>query len=154
VNVWTPSGEPPAAGRPVLVWFHGGALERGTPALPGYDGTTFARDGIVFVSVGHRVGAEGFSVLDGAPRNLGLSDAAAGLRWVQREIAEFGGDPDRITIFGESAGGALVAALLCRPDTAEIPSAAIIQSGPLAASSPEQAGRVTRPPSCSSLDWR
>ncbi len=144
VNVWMPAGPPPANGRPVMVWFHGGALERGTPALPGYDGTAFARDGIVFVSVGHRVGAEGFSVLDGAPRNLGLADAAAGLRWVQREIAAFGGDPDRITIFGESAGGALVAALLCRPDTASIPSAAIIQSGPLEASTPQRAARVTR----------
>lgn len=144
VNVWTPPGASPVGGRPVMVWFHGGALERGTAALPGYDGTAFARDGIVFVSVGHRVGAEGFSVLAGAPRNLGLSDAAAGLRWVQHEIAAFGGDPARITIFGESAGGALVAALLCRPDTAEIPRAAIIQSGPLGASPPERAGRVTR----------
>ena len=60
-------------------------------------------------------------MLEGAPRNLGLADAAAGLRWVQREIAAFGGDPARITIVGESAGGALVAALLCRPDTAAIP---------------------------------
>lgn len=144
VNVWTPAGAPPTDGWPVMVWFHGGALERGTPALPGYDGTAFARDGVVFVSVGHRVGAEGFSVLEGAARNLGLSDAAAGLRWVQREVAAFGGDPERITIFGESAGGALVAALLCRPDTAGIARAAIIQSGPLQASTPEHAGRVTR----------
>ncbi len=98
----------------------------------------------MFVSVGHRVGAEGFSVLEGAPRNLGLADAAAGLRWVQREIAAFGGDPARITIVGESAGGALVAALLCRPDTAAIPRAAIIQSGPLDALPVDRAGRVTR----------
>ncbi|WP_447942994.1 carboxylesterase family protein [Microbacterium aurum] len=60
-------------------------------------------------------------MLEGAPRNLGLADAAAGLRWVQREVAAFGGDPARITIVGESAGGALVAALLCWPDTAAIP---------------------------------
>jgi para-nitrobenzyl esterase len=107
--------------------------------LPAYDGTTFARDGVVFVSIGYRVGAEGFSVLEGAPRNLGLSDAAAGLRWVRSEIARFGGDPERITIAGESAGGALVAALLSRPDTATIPVAAIIQSGPLEAVTPERA---------------
>ncbi|WP_448239100.1 carboxylesterase family protein [Microbacterium paulum] len=113
VNVWAPADVASSgAGLPVLVWYHGGALERGTPALPAYDGATFARDGVVFVSIAHRVGAEGFSVLDGAPRNLGLCDAAAGLLWVQREIARFGGDPARITIFGESAGGALVAAPL------------------------------------------
>jgi len=144
VNVWTPAGEPPPGGWPVMVWYHGGALERGAAALPGYDGTSFARSGVVFVSVGHRVGAEGFSVLEGAPRNLGLADAAAGLQWVQREIPAFGGDAARITVFGESAGGALVAALLCRPDTAGIPRAAVIQSGPLDASSPENAGRVTK----------
>lgn len=143
VNVWTPETVP-AEGLPVFVWFHGGALERGSAALPAYDGATFARDGLVFVSVNYRLGAEGFSVLEGAPRNLGLSDAAAGLRWVQREIAAFGGDPQRITIAGESAGGAIVAALLCRPDTAAIPRAAIIESGPLDAVTPERAGRVTR----------
>lgn len=143
VNVWAPETVP-AEGLPVFVWFHGGALERGSAALPAYDGTTFARDGLVFVSVNYRLGAEGFSVLEGAPRNLGLSDAAAGLRWVQREIAAFGGDPERITIVGESAGGAIVAALLCRPDTAAIPRAAIIESGPLDAVTPERAGRVTR----------
>ena len=144
-NVWAPADAAGTGGAlPVFVWYHGGALERGTPALPAYDGTTFARDGVVFVSIGYRVGAEGFSVLEGAPRNLGLSDAAAGLRWVRSEIARFGGDPERITIAGESAGGALVAALLSRPDTATIPVAAIIQSGPLEAVTPERAGRVTR----------
>lgn len=144
-NVWAPADAAgTGAALPVFVWYHGGALERGTPALPAYDGTTFARDGVVFVSIGYRVGAEGFSVLEGAPRNLGLSDAAAGLRWVRSEIARFGGDPERITIAGESAGGALVAALLSRPDTATIPVAAIIQSGPLEAVTPERAGRVTR----------
>ncbi len=143
VNVWTPSDASPAS-LPVVVWFHGGAHERGTPALAAYDGSTFARDGVVFVSVGHRVGAEGFSVLDGAPRNLGLSDAAAGLQWVEREIAAFGGDPARITVMGESAGGALVAALLARDDTRSIPAGAIIQSGPLEAVTAARAARVTR----------
>lgn len=143
VGVWTPSGAAPGS-LPVFVWYHGGALERGSAALPAYDGTTFARDGLVYVLVNHRVGAEGFSVLEGAPRNLGLSDAAAGLEWVRREIAAFGGDPERITIVGESAGGSLVAALLARPDTADIPVGAIIESGPLEAQTAERAGRVTR----------
>ncbi|MFV4913376.1 carboxylesterase family protein [Microbacterium lacticum] len=143
VDVWAPAGAAQAGGAlPVVVWYHGGALERGTPALPAYDGTTFARDRVVFVSIAYRVGAEGFSVLEGAPRNLGLCDAAAGLVWVQREIARFGGDPARITIVGESAGGELVAALLARPDTAAIPVAAVIQSGPLEAVAPERAPAV------------
>lgn len=139
-NVWTPEE---ASGAPVVLWIHGGALERGAAALPGYDGTTFARDGIVFVSVNYRLGAEGFSVLDGAPRNLGLRDAAAALQWTHREVAAFGGDPERITVMGESAGGALVAALLSRDDTRALISRAIIQSGPLDAQTPEKGGRVT-----------
>ncbi len=140
VNVWAPRD---AQNLPVVFWLHGGAFERGTTALPLYDGTAFARDGVIFVSAGYRLGAEGFSVLEGAPRNLGLSDAAAALRWTHAEIAAFGGDPTRITVMGESAGGALAAALLARPDTAEIPAALIVQSGPLSADSPTKAGRVT-----------
>ncbi|WP_258566812.1 carboxylesterase family protein [Microbacterium sp. Se5.02b] len=107
-NVWAPTE---ASGAPVLLWIHGGALERGTAALPLYDGTVFANAGVVFVSINYRLGSEGFSVLDGAPRNLGLRDAAAALEWVHREIAAFGGDPARITAMGESAGGAVVAGL-------------------------------------------
>lgn len=140
-NVWAPVG---ARSAPVVLWIHGGALERGTAALSLYDGTAFARDGIVFVSINYRLGSEGFSVLDGAPRNLGLQDAAAALRWVHEEIATFGGDPDRITLMGESAGGALVAALLSRADTRALVCGGIIQSGPLLASSPARGGRVTR----------
>lgn len=143
VNVWAPEHSP-AEGLPVMVWYHGGALERGTAALPAYDGTTFARDGIVFASVNYRLGSEGFSVLEGAPLNLGLSDAAAGLAWVHREIAAFGGDPRRITIVGESAGGAVVAGLLARPDSASLVAGAVIESGPLEAVTPERAGRVTK----------
>ena len=139
-NVWAPQG---AVEAPVVVWVHGGALERGTPALQGYDGTPFARDGIVFVSLGYRLGAEGFSVFDDAPANVGLLDVAAGLAWVHREIAAFGGSPDRITLMGESAGGALVAALLSRPDSRALVRGAIIQSGPLEAVPRTKAGRVT-----------
>ncbi|MFE6994566.1 carboxylesterase/lipase family protein [Microbacterium sp. NPDC057659] len=139
-NVWTPEH---SSGAPVVLWMHGGALERGAAALPGYDGAAFARDGIVFVSVNYRLGAEGFSVLDGVPRNLGLRDAAAALQWTHREISAFGGDPERITVMGESAGGALVAALLSRDDTRALISRAIIQSGPLDAQTPEKGGRVT-----------
>ncbi|NYF10561.1 para-nitrobenzyl esterase [Leifsonia sp. AK011] len=141
VNVWTPEN---AASAPIVVWVHGGAFERGTSALPGYDGSTFARDGVVFVSLNYRLGAEGFSVLDGAPLNLGLRDAALALEWVHREAPAFGGDPSRITLMGESAGGAIVASLLSRPDSLALVSGAIIQSGPLDAPDTDHAGRVTR----------
>jgi len=141
LNVWAPEH---ASGAPVMLWLHGGALERGTAALEVYDGAPFARDGVVFVSVNYRLGAEGFSVLEDAPRNLGLEDVAAAFAWVRREIAAFGGDPERITLAGESAGGALVAALLTRPEVAAAVAGAIVQSGPLIAEPPRRAGRVTR----------
>lgn len=139
-NVWAPSD---ASGAPVLLWIHGGALERGTAALPLYDGAVFAQAGIVFVSINYRLGSEGFSVLEGAPRNLGLRDAAAALEWVHREVAALGGDPTRITAMGESAGGAIVAGLLARADSRALISRAIIESGPLQAQTPKKAGRVT-----------
>ncbi|WES64660.1 carboxylesterase family protein [Microbacter sp. GSS18] len=141
VNVWSPDA---AAAAPVVVWIHGGAFERGAPSLAGYDGTPFARDGVVFVSINYRLGSEGFSVLDGAPRNVGLRDAALALEWVHREIAAFGGDPDRITLMGESAGGSIVAALLSMPDSARLVARGVIESGPLEVQPPERAGRVTR----------
>lgn len=139
-NVWAPSD---ASGAPVLLWIHGGALERGTAALPLYDGAVFAQAGIVFVSINYRLGSEGFSVLEGAPRNLGLRDAVAALEWVHREVVAFGGDPTRITAMGESAGGAIVAGLLARTDSRALISRAIIESGPLQAQTPKKAGRVT-----------
>lgn len=140
VNVWAPVG---AADAPVVLWLHGGALERGAAAQTIYDGTTFARDGIVFVSANYRLGVEGFSVLDGVPRNLGLRDAAAALRWVSDEIRAFGGDPARITLMGESAGGALVAALVSEPRSRALVAGAIIQSGPLEAAGPDKARRAS-----------
>ncbi|WP_226532994.1 carboxylesterase/lipase family protein [Microbacterium paraoxydans] len=139
-NVWAPTE---ASDAPVLLWIHGGALERGTAALPLYDGAVFARAGIVFVSINYRLGSEGFSILDGAPRNLGLRDAAAALEWVHREIAAFGGDPSQITAMGESAGGAIVSALLARDDSRALIRRAIIESGPLHAQPAKKAGRVT-----------
>ncbi|GAA1324537.1 carboxylesterase/lipase family protein [Leucobacter albus] len=140
VNVWAPAD---AADAPVVLWLHGGGLERGAAAQSGYDGSTFARDGIVFVSANYRLGAEGFSVLDGAPLNLGLRDAQLALEWVHREARAFGGDPSRITIMGESAGGALVAAILARPASRALVAGAIIQSGPLDAVDQAKARRAS-----------
>ncbi|MGX5695863.1 carboxylesterase/lipase family protein [Agromyces soli] len=144
VNVWTPADRG-AAGAPVLVWVHGGALTRGSNALDSYDGTPFARDGLVFVSVNYRLGAEGFSVLEGAPLNLGLLDVMAALRWVRREIEAFGGDPALVTVAGQSAGATLVAAALAHRDGGPaLADRVVLQSGPFAARPPAKAARVTR----------
>lgn len=143
VNVWAPENAAPGS-LPVLLWFHGGALVRGANSLSAYDGTAFARDGIVFVSANYRLGAEGFSVLEDAPANLGLADQLAALRWVRREVSAFGGDPGKITVAGQSAGAGTTAALIAHPEAGRLVRRAIVQSGPLTASSPDRAGRITR----------
>jgi para-nitrobenzyl esterase len=143
LNVCTPSSRGDGL-LPVMVWFHGGSLQHGSNALSGYDGSAFARDGVVFVAPNYRLGAEGFSVLDGAPLNLGIADQLAALRWVQAEIARFGGDPRRVTVFGQSAGGNTISALLAHRDAPELMSRAIIQSGPLTALPLDKAGKITR----------
>jgi para-nitrobenzyl esterase len=116
LNLWTPAADGEA--RPVLVWIHGGAFTNGTGAAPWYDGTSFARDGCVLVTVNYRLGAFGFLHLhdaEGPTGNLGLLDQLAALRWVQENISAFGGDPGNVTVFGESAGGASVLAVLSSP---------------------------------------
>ncbi|MBW0270175.1 carboxylesterase [Nocardia sp. MH4] len=126
-NVWTP--DPGASGLPVLVWIHGGAFVRGSNARAIYDGTAFARDGVVLVSINYRLGISGFAALDGAPLNRGLHDQLFALRWVRDNIAAFGGDPDNVTVFGESAGGMSVAALIAAPQSSGLFRRAIMQSG-------------------------
>ncbi|GAA1716283.1 carboxylesterase family protein [Kribbella yunnanensis] len=125
VNVWTPGG----SGLPVLVWFHGGAFRNGSNAVPEYDGTAFARDGVILVSVNYRLGIQGFGVIPGSPSNRGLLDQVAALKWVQENIAAFGGDPDRVTIAGESAGGMSVATLMSIPAAKGLFRRAVVQSG-------------------------
>ncbi|MFE3544869.1 carboxylesterase/lipase family protein [Nocardia sp. NPDC059177] len=126
-NVWTP--DPAASGLPVLVWIHGGAFVRGSNARAIYDGTSFARDGVVLVSINYRLGVSGFAAIEGAPHNRGLHDQLFALRWVRDNIAAFGGDPGNVTIFGESAGGMSVAALIAAPQSAGLFRRAIVQSG-------------------------
>ena len=140
--IWTPDTAA-SPGLPVMVWIHGGSLAHGSNALSAYDGTTFARDGIVFVAINYRIGVEGFSVLEGADANPGLHDALAAIEWVHREIAAFGGDPARITVAGQSAGGNVIAALLASGRLDGVVAGAIIQSGPPSAQSPKRAGRIT-----------
>ncbi|MFD4432709.1 carboxylesterase/lipase family protein [Nocardia sp. NPDC058497] len=126
-NVWTP--DPAASGLPVLVWIHGGAFVRGSNARAIYNGAAFARDGVVMVSINYRLGVSGFAAIDGAPLNRGLHDQLFALRWVRENIAAFGGDPDNVTIFGESAGGMSVAALIAAPQSSGLFRRAIMQSG-------------------------
>jgi para-nitrobenzyl esterase len=95
---------PSAAGLPVFVWIHGGSFTNGSGANPGYDGTAFARDGVVCVTINYRLGADGFLELPGADPNRGLRDMIAALTWVRDSIGAFGGDPGRVTLAGESAG--------------------------------------------------
>lgn len=142
LSVWAPEA---AVGAPVVVWVHGGSFQYGTHALSIYDGTAFARDGVVFVGINYRLGIEGFGLLEGAPHNRGLADVRAALEWVQREIAAFGGDPDRVTLMGESAGSMLVGALLAAPRARGLFAAAIMESGvPTAAADPVGAGITGR----------
>lgn len=111
LSVWTP--EPgPNGGLPVMVWLHGGAFSNGSGSASAYDGRAFARDGVVCVTVNYRLGSDGFLSLEGAPDNRGLLDQIAALEWVHENIASFGGAPDRVTVFGESAGAMSIGMLL------------------------------------------
>ncbi|RDI53304.1 carboxylesterase/lipase family protein [Nocardia mexicana] len=128
LNVFTPDPSPDAK-LPVLVWIHGGGFVAGSPASPWYDGAAFNRDGVVLVSVGYRLGIEGFLQIDGAPDNRAVLDWIAALRWVRDNIASFGGDPEKVTVAGQSAGGGAVWALMAAPAARDLFRAGICVSG-------------------------
>ncbi|MEU9377868.1 carboxylesterase family protein [Streptomyces sp. NPDC048255] len=128
VNVWTPDPAP-GARLPVMVWIHGGALTRGSSAVPVYDGSAFARDGVVLVSFNYRLGVLGYGLFPDAPANRGLLDQIAALEWVRDNIGAFGGDPSRVTVFGESAGAISIGSLLAAPRAAGLFARAVLQSG-------------------------
>ncbi|WP_031002229.1 carboxylesterase/lipase family protein [Streptomyces sp. NRRL F-5727] len=128
LNVWTPAPEA-GAGLPVLVWLHGGAFGNGSGSVSAYDGSAFARDGVVCVTLNYRLGTDGFLRLPGRPDNRGLLDQIAALRWVQDNIASFGGDPRQVTVFGESAGAMSIGALLAMDAARGLFHRAILQSG-------------------------
>ncbi|GAA1496397.1 carboxylesterase/lipase family protein [Paeniglutamicibacter kerguelensis] len=131
VNVFTPS--PVAAngaGLPVLVWIHGGGYVAGSPASPWYDGAAFNRDGVVTVTVSYRLGFDGFGWIQDAPRNRGVLDWLLALEWVKYNIAAFGGDPSKVTISGQSAGGGAVLTLLGCPRAQPLFNRVISLSGP------------------------
>jgi len=135
LNVWTPA-KSPGEKLPVLVWIYGGGFALGSTAMPTYDGANLARRGAVVVSVAYRVGPFGFmahpelSAESGhGSGNFGLLDQIAGLKWVRDNIAAFGGDPNRVTIFGESAGGISVSMLAASPVAKGLFHRAISESG-------------------------
>ncbi|MDX8051579.1 carboxylesterase family protein [Lentzea sp. BCCO 10_0798] len=139
VNVWSPgmSGD-----LPVMVWIQGGAYTVGMSGLPEYDGARLASGGVVVVTFNYRVGIEGFALIEGAPANRGLLDQVAALEWVRDNIRAFGGDPARVTVFGQSAGGGSVAALLAMPRAAGLFHRAIASSVPGTFFAPELAADI------------
>ncbi|MCW7537713.1 carboxylesterase family protein [Aquabacterium sp. A7-Y] len=137
LNVYTPPARATLMHRPVMVWIHGGGFVIGTGNS--YDGSAIAaREDAVVVTINYRLGPLGFLGLpelaeesrDGSRGNYGLQDQQAALRWVQRNIAAFGGDPDRVTIFGESAGGASVLLHLVSPQSRGLFHRGVVQSSP------------------------
>ncbi|PRB09381.1 carboxylesterase [Microbacterium sp. MYb72] len=142
VNVFTP--DPEAAGLPVLVWIHGGGYFAGSPASAWYDGRNFNRDGVVTVSISYRLGFDGFGWIEDAPSNRGIRDWLLALEWVQQNIAAFGGDPSRVTIAGQSAGGGAVLTLLGMEKAQHLFHGVYAISGALADVSAERAEKFGR----------
>lgn len=136
LNVWAPAEA--ATPAPVMVWLHGGSNRMGAGSLPFYDGAAFARDGVVLVSVNYRLGQLGFFAhpalsAEAAPDeplgNQALLDQIAALEWVRDHVAAFGGDPANVTLFGESAGGLDILALMTARRARSLFHKAIVQSG-------------------------
>lgn len=144
VNVFTPAPRDRRANLPVYVWIHGGGFYAGSPASPWYNGRSFNADGVVTVSISYRLGFQGFGWVDDAPLNRGLLDQIAALTWVHDNIRQFGGDPDQVTIGGQSAGGGSVLALLASPKASGLFRGAISESGCMNAVTVEQAERIGR----------
>jgi para-nitrobenzyl esterase len=138
LNIWTPL-DPAAKSLPVMVWIYGGALENGSASTPLYAGDGFARRGVILVTINYRLGVLGFLALNslsqesaaGVSGNYGLLDQIAALQWVRRNIGAFGGDAQRVTIFGQSSGSISVSALVASPLAKGLFQRAIGESGGL-----------------------
>jgi para-nitrobenzyl esterase len=150
VNIWAPPGTKPGDAKPVMVWVHGGAYVLGSSSQPLYDGRRLASGGdVIVVSLNYRIGVFGFldlsQVSDHFDSNIGLRDVLAALRWVRDNIAAFGGDPARVTLFGESAGAGIVTTMLAIPEADGLFAGAIAQSSPATSVYDQaRAQRVTR----------
>jgi para-nitrobenzyl esterase len=137
VNVWRPAGAAPGARLPVMVWIHGGAFVFGSGSAPGFSGVRFAKQGVILVTFNYRLGRLGFFAFPALSRehsdelkgNYAYMDQIAALKWVQRNIAAFGGNTENVTIFGESAGGVSVHILVTSPLSRGLLQKAISESG-------------------------
>jgi para-nitrobenzyl esterase len=136
LNVWTPGHGKPSAGLPVFVWIHGGGFTGGNSFAPISDGTAFAQAGVIVVTVAYRLGVFGFLELEpllgadyAGSANNGLRDLVCALQWVQANIAAFGGDANRVTVGGQSAGAKLTGILMGVPEAQGLFSAMISESG-------------------------
>ncbi len=138
LNIYTPDI---SAKLPVFVWIHGGGFVSGCNRSPWYVGTRFARDGVVVVSIGYRLGVEGFLEIEGAPSNRAVLDWVAALEWVRDNIANFGGDPSRVTIGGQSAGSAACITLMVNPKAKGLFHRVIGMSGTSDSRMPPEAAR-------------
>uniref|UniRef100_A0A670ZKX2 Carboxylic ester hydrolase n=1 Tax=Pseudonaja textilis TaxID=8673 RepID=A0A670ZKX2_PSETE len=148
LNIWVPHPQP-SAPVPVLVWIHGGGYFMGTSSVAVFNGAPLAAtENVIVVTINYRLGALGFLYFPpAAPGNLGLLDQQLALKWVKENAAAFGGDPSRVTIFGQSAGGASVNFHLLAPKSQDLFAQAVIQSGTANAfwawRSPEEAKRIS-----------
>ena len=149
LNIWTPASEADGKKRPVMVWLHGGGFAAGSgQELPGYDGANLARKGdVVVVTLNHRLNVLGFLDLSdfgeeyASSANAGMLDIVAALQWVNKNIEAFGGDPDNVTIFGQSGGGGKVSTLLAMPSAHGLFHKAIVQSGSIGRTMPAEHSR-------------
>lgn len=139
LNIWAPAD---ARGAPVLVWLPGGAFYRVDAGESWYDGSAYAREGVVVVTVNYRVGIDGFMWVEGMPPNRGFLDQIAALQWVRQNIAAVGGDAANVTLAGQSAGAQSVMALMGMPAAKGLFHKAIAQSPPQNHLPPEQARRI------------
>lgn len=135
LNVWTPA-HAPGEKLPVMAWIYGGGFVAGATSIPAYDGTHLAQKGVILVSIAYRLGVFGFLAHPDLSHetgkgsgNYGLLDQIAGLQWIKANIAAFGGDPARVTIFGESAGGLSVSMLAASPHAKGLFHGVISESG-------------------------
>ena len=128
-NVWAPEGAAPSDKLPVMLWIHGGGFVIGSNYAAIQDGSAFARSGVICIAINYRMGIDGFLPIPGVPTNLGLRDMLFAMAWVRDNAAAFGGDPENITVFGESAGAMAIADLIASPLAKGLFKRAIVESG-------------------------
>lgn len=150
LNIWTPTNAIATNNKasneklPVMVWIPGGAFIREDAAELAYDGTNFAKNNVIVVTINYRVGVDGFMHLEGTPDNRGILDQIMALKWVQNNIEDFGGDPSQVTVAGQSAGAESVAILLGTEKVEGLFQKAIMQSPPMAFLTQKEAQKITQ----------